>query len=70
MYYHSSNKMFELADNTVHRVMTSPPYCMIPKWDNLFTEQIEEQRKYQGNWTSVANKCGFSSSLAIIDLPS
>jgi hypothetical protein len=40
--------MFELADNTVHCVITSSLYCMILKWDNLFAEQTEDQRKVFG----------------------
>ncbi len=28
--------MSELADSTVHLIVTSPPYPMIEMWDNLF----------------------------------
>ncbi len=33
----SSQQMSELADSTVHLMLTSPPYPMIKMWDNLFT---------------------------------
>jgi len=31
--------MSEIEDSTVGLVATSPPYCMIQKWDNLFLKQ-------------------------------
>jgi modification methylase len=31
--------MHELEDNSVGAIITSPPYCMISKWDNLFLKQ-------------------------------
>ncbi len=36
VFYHSSDQMSELADNTIHLIVTSPPYPMIEMWDNLF----------------------------------
>lgn len=35
-YKHSSENMCEIGDNTIHLIITSPPYPMIEKWDNLF----------------------------------
>lgn len=39
IHYHSSINMPELADESVHCVITSPPYPMIEKWDQLFMSQ-------------------------------
>lgn len=36
IYCHSSARMPEIEDNSVHLVVTSPPYPMVEKWDNLF----------------------------------
>lgn len=38
IYYHSSNEMPELADESIHCVITSPPYPGIAKWDEDFKE--------------------------------
>ena len=35
IYYHSSEKMHEIEYESVHLVVTSPPYPMIQKWDEL-----------------------------------
>lgn len=42
IYQHSSNLMPELGDESIQCVITSPPYCMIHKWDTLFIQLIEE----------------------------
>jgi site-specific DNA-methyltransferase (cytosine-N4-specific) len=34
--YHSSTEMNEIEDESVHLIVTSPPYPMIQKWDELF----------------------------------
>jgi len=39
IHYHSSVNMPELADKSVHCVITSPPYPGIKKWDQLFESQ-------------------------------
>lgn len=39
IYNHSSISMSELADGSVHCVITSPPYPGIAKWDKLFEAQ-------------------------------
>jgi len=39
IYYHSSEEMPELGDESVHCVITSPPYPMIAKWDECFHRQ-------------------------------
>lgn len=36
IYNKSSHDMSELEDNSVHLVVTSPPYPMIKKWDEMF----------------------------------
>lgn len=36
IYYHSSGQMSEVEDSTTHLVVTSPPYPMISKWDELY----------------------------------
>ncbi len=35
IYNHSSESMLEIPDESVHLVVTSPPYPMIAKWDEL-----------------------------------
>jgi site-specific DNA-methyltransferase (cytosine-N4-specific) len=39
IYQHSSVSMPELSDDSVHCVITSPPYPMIKKWDDCFKRQ-------------------------------
>jgi len=39
IHHHSSNDMHELADGSVHCMITSPPYPMIAKWDECFSRQ-------------------------------
>lgn len=39
IYHHSSAVMSELEDESVHCVITSPPYPMIAKWDEVFAAQ-------------------------------
>src|SRR5438094_5762286 len=34
-----SRRMRELADNSVHLVVTSPPYPMVSIWDNFFRDE-------------------------------
>ena len=38
IYRKSSESMPEVASNSVHLIVTSPPYPMIEKWDELFGE--------------------------------
>ena len=38
VYRKSSERMPEVSDNSVHLIVTSPPYPMIGKWDDLFGE--------------------------------
>ena len=35
IYNHSSESMHEVKDSSVHLIVTSPPYPMIAKWDEL-----------------------------------
>lgn len=44
IYNHSSESMHEIGNETVHLIVTSPPYPMIQKWDELplFVEGREE----------------------------
>lgn len=39
IHYHSSTSMPELPDESVHCVITSPPYPGIAKWDECFKRQ-------------------------------
>ena len=39
IYNHSSSTMYELGDNSVDLVVTSPPYPMIAMWDDCFISQ-------------------------------
>lgn len=36
VYNHSSEAMNEISDSSIHLIVTSPPYPMIAKWDELF----------------------------------
>lgn len=36
IYNHSSESMSEVKDKSVHLIVTSPPYPMIAKWDDVF----------------------------------
>lgn len=38
-FFKNSNAMSEVKDNSVHLVVTSPPYPMIDMWDDLFASQ-------------------------------
>ena len=38
----SSSKMAEIADASVHLVVTSPPYPMINMWDGVFSAQNKD----------------------------
>lgn len=40
VYFHSSEEMRELADESVQLVVTSPPYPMIEMWDKLFEKLL------------------------------
>lgn len=52
IYNKSSQTMNELDDNSVDLVVTSPPYPMIKKWDELFgTLDFYDQHQYLfGTW--------------------
>lgn len=39
IYFHASQRMTELSDNTVDLVVTSPPYPMIEMWDEILGQQ-------------------------------
>ena len=53
-----SRHMKEVADNSVHLIVTSPPYPMIRMWDSLFEKvgcrRYEEMHNYLGR---VWNEC-------------
>lgn len=42
IYFHASQRMKELADNSVDLVVTSPPYPMIEMWDGIMGKQNPE----------------------------
>ena len=42
IYFHASQQMTELADNSVNLVVTSPPYPMIEMWDDIMGQQNPE----------------------------
>lgn len=48
-YFKSSNKMLELADNSIDLIVTSPPYPMIEMWDGMFTNQNNDIGKALNN---------------------
>ncbi|TFH30494.1 MAG: site-specific DNA-methyltransferase [Promethearchaeota archaeon] len=39
IFYKSSTRMGEIPDDSVHLVVTSPPYPMIEMWDQIFIDQ-------------------------------
>jgi len=39
IFFHASQKMAELVDNSVDLVVTSPPYPMIEMWDDIMGQQ-------------------------------
>lgn len=43
IYNHSCDRMPEIPDHSVHLVVTSPPYPMIEKWDEVFDEWRREK---------------------------
>jgi len=51
--------MKELEDSSVHCIITSPPYPMIEKWDNLFLAQVGEEKEI--------NKTSFTWMNAILN---
>lgn len=48
IYFHASQQMTELADNSVDLVVTSPPYPMIEMWDDVLGQQNAEITKALG----------------------
>ncbi len=40
-----SRKMDEIDDESVHLVVTSPPYPMIEMWDDLFKSLNQKKKK-------------------------
>lgn len=55
IFYNDSGDMAEIENNSVHLVVTSPPYPMISMWDDVFTEMNPEIGK------SLKNGDGFSA---------
>jgi len=50
IYYHSSNRMPELSDESIHLVVTSPPYPMIEKWDDSLAGWTNEYQDKGPFW--------------------
>lgn len=48
IFFHASQQMTELADNSVDLVVTSPPYPMIEMWDEVLGQQNPEITKALG----------------------
>lgn len=47
IHNHSSHDMYELKNQSVALIVTSPPYPMIKKWDDLFGNvNFELQHEY------------------------
>ena len=42
VFFHASQQMTELEDNSVDLVVTSPPYPMIEMWDDIMGQQNPE----------------------------
>ena len=51
-----SRKMDEIDDESVHLVVTSPPYPMIEMWDNLFKTLNPEINKLGQRWKTKKMK--------------
>ena len=51
IYTSSSINMKEIEDESIHLVVTSPPYPMIQKWDDLFNEVAPVTGKLWSPWT-------------------
>lgn len=49
IYFHASQQMTEMADNSVDLVVTSPPYPMIEMWDEVLGQQNPEIIKALGS---------------------
>lgn len=54
IYYHSSQNMKEIEDNSVALVITSPPYPMIEMWDGIFENQIAKATS-QNDYNTIYN---------------
>lgn len=52
VYEHTSADMSEIDSNSVHLVVTSPPYPMVEKWDSLFgaVDFWEQHHTLRGTW--------------------
>lgn len=46
IHYHSSEEMYEVKDKSVHLIVTSPPYPMIKKWDELY-EKVDFEYQHR-----------------------
>ena len=55
IYNHSSTRMDEIEDESIHLVVTSPPYPMIEKWDTLF-ENLGAFRQGRAPWGQFNNQ--------------
>ncbi|MCF2140703.1 MAG: site-specific DNA-methyltransferase [Candidatus Lokiarchaeota archaeon] len=44
VFFHTSKQLTEISDETIHLVVTSPPYPMIEMWDDIFSEQNQKIR--------------------------
>ena len=42
IYFGNSSQMSAIKDNSVHLIVTSPPYPMIEMWDDIFSAQSSE----------------------------
>ena len=49
----NSNNLSMLNDNSVHLIITSPPYPMISMWDNMFSEWDMNIKEYINNNNSI-----------------
>lgn len=50
----NSQQMPELADSSVHLMVTSPPYPMVQMWDNLF---VDADQKIAQLWQQLGSDC-------------
>ncbi len=60
----SSQQMLELADSSVHLMVTSPPYPMIQMWDTLFAD---EDPKIAQLWQQLNDTCQEATVMQIYE---
>jgi DNA modification methylase len=45
IYFKNASDLKDLPDESLHLMVTSPPYPMIEMWDDVFSEQKPSRKK-------------------------